>query len=260
MRRGEPSGIHQARVACRRLRAVLVSFRPLLDETFAGPLADEIQWLARSLGDERDEFVVHERLRLLLEQEPPDLVVGPVSDRLTTTYGDRVHVPGVLLSQRYRGLRAGLDGLVAEEPWTDLAEGPADDVLPEGLRREWTRLRKRYAAVVDDPHDDVALHGLRKAAKRFRYTAEAVEPVVGKPARRSVRAATRLTEHLGERQDTVASRAQLVTLAGAAAAAGEPTFTYGRLHAREERRADELDAGLADVWGRLTGPARRSTC
>jgi CHAD domain-containing protein len=260
MRRGEPAGVHKTRVACRRLRGVLVSFRPLFDDETTGSLADEIQWLARLLGDARDEFVVHERIRLLLDEEPPDLVVGPVAARLETTYGDRLHVPGVLLTQRYRDLRAGLDALVAEPPWTDLAERPARKVLPERLGREWKRLRKRYAALADDPHDDVALHDVRKAAKRFRYAAETVEPVVGKPARRAARAAQHLTAHLGERQDTVASRAQLVALAEAAAADGEPMFTYGRLHAREERCADELDAGLADVWRRLTGPAKRSTC
>lgn len=260
MRRGEPAGVHKTRVACRRLRGVLVSFGPVFDEETTGPLAEEVRWLARSLGDARDEFVVHARLRRLLDDEPPELVVGPVAARLTTTYGDKVHVPGVVLSQRYRDLRDGLDVLVAGPPWTDLAEKPARKVLPKRLRRDWKRLRKRYAAVVDDPHDDVALHDVRKAAKRFRYAAETVEPVVGKPARRAARAAQHLTAHLGERQDTVASRAQLVALAEAAAADGEPMFTYGRLHAREERRADELDAGLADVWRRLTGPARRSTC
>jgi CHAD domain-containing protein len=260
MRRGEPAGVHKTRVACRRLHGVLVSFQPLFEESGTDPLAGEIQWLARSLGGARDEFVVQERLSRLLDEEPPDLVVGPVADRLVTTYGDRVHVPGVLLTRRYRDLREALNALVAEPPWTDLAEKPARKVLPERLGREWKRLRKRHAVVTDDPHDDVAMHDLRKAAKRFRYAAETVEPVIGKPARRTVRAARHLTAHLGERHDTVASRAQLVVLAEAAAAAGEPTFTYGRLHAREERRADELDAGLHDVWRRVTGPARRSTC
>jgi CHAD domain-containing protein len=260
MRTGDAAGVHRTRVACRRLRGVLVSFRPLFDEETTDPIADEVQWLARSLGGARDEFVVQERIRRLLDEEPPDLVAGPVATRLGTTYGDRVHVPGVLLTQRYRDLRTALDALVAEPAWSDLAEKPATKVLPERLDSEWQRLRKRHAAVVDDPHDDVALHDLRKAAKRFRYAAETVEPVVGKPARRAAAAAKRLTEHLGERHDTVASRAQLVVLADAAASAGEPTFTYGRLHAREQRRADELDEGLADVWKRVTGPARRSTC
>jgi hypothetical protein len=78
--------------------------------------------------------------------------------------------------------------------------------------------------------------------------------------RRLTRAAKDLTSYLGERQDTVASREQIVRLARAALDSDEPTFTYGRLHAREEARAVELDAGLEKEWRRLTGPARRSTC
>ena len=43
-------GVHQARVATRRLRSDLRTFRPLLDPEWAKALRDELGWLAESLG------------------------------------------------------------------------------------------------------------------------------------------------------------------------------------------------------------------
>jgi CHAD domain-containing protein len=262
-REGDPEGVHKARVACRRLRATLATFRPFLDREVTDPLRDEIRWLARSLGEARDATVVHERLGTLLRREPRELVAGPVARRLRETHGGGARVPAALTDPRYFELRRALDRLVADPPWTEKAEKPARDVLPKRVRREWKRVRRRYA-VVEDAEDsrarDEALHDVRKASKRLRYAAEAVEPICGKDARRLRRGAKQFTSYLGERQDTIASREQLVELARSARDAGEPTFTYGRMHAREEARALELGAGLEAAWQRLTGPARRWTC
>ena len=44
------------------------------------------------------------------------------------------------------------------------------------------------------------------------------------------------------------SRQHLEEIAGAAEAAAEGAFTWGRLHAREQGRAERLDRDLDDVW------------
>lgn len=260
VRRGESEGVHNARIACRRLRTALATFRPLLDREQTDPIRDEIGWLAGELSDARDAIVVGERLRGLLEQEPAELVVGPVARRLHAGYGSIADVPDAMCSERYFALRHDLDRLVADPPWSGDADLAARDVLPPLVGRDWQRLRQRYDACADADDRDVALHEVRKAAKRLRYAAETVRPVVGKDAKRLAKAAKALTSYLGERQDTVVCRAHLRALADAAAADGEPTFTYGRLHALEQERAEELDRGLPQVWDRLTGPATRWTC
>jgi hypothetical protein len=53
------------------------------------------------------------------------------------------------------------------------------------------------------------------------------------------------------------SRSDLEQIATEAHAAGEDTFAYGRVHAREERRAAELDAEFTSVWADLTRPRLR---
>ncbi len=54
----DPEGVHQMRVATRRLRADLRTFRPVLDREWSEPLRDELRWLGRSLGAVRDADVM----------------------------------------------------------------------------------------------------------------------------------------------------------------------------------------------------------
>src|SRR5436190_7535261 len=59
----DPEDVHQARVATRRLRSDLRTFRSLLDQEQAQVLRDELKWAADLLGDVRDADVLLERLR-----------------------------------------------------------------------------------------------------------------------------------------------------------------------------------------------------
>ncbi|GAA1141154.1 CHAD domain-containing protein [Nocardioides aquiterrae] len=239
VRRREPEGVHRARIDCRRLRAVAPR----------GPLRDELRWLGDQLSAARDRYVVHQLLVRMVVEEPAGLVDPSVERRLERTYGGTRPSPDALDSPRFAALRAELAAL-----------DPQPRVTRRRVRNELDRVVRRHRAVAERPGDDPAMHDLRKAAKRLRYTAEAWEPDGGKDARRLAAAAKRLTQHLGERQDTVVVRAHLLRLAEAAAAEGEPAFTYGRLHAREQARAAALDEALPAVWERFTGPATRSTC
>lgn len=260
VRDGVPDGIHQLRVACRRVRGALTTFGPLLDLSVTEPLRSELRWLARTLGDGRDAEVVQARLRGLVDAERPVLVVGPVRRRLAVEYAERrrtaaTHAAGELGSRRHARLLALLDGLVAEPPWTEVASGTADEVLPALVARDWRRLRRRVDLVLvletgDVEARDEALHDVRKAAKRLRYACEALEPWRGAPAEELRRAAQEVTRVLGERQDTAVARRDLRRIAGRASAAGESSFTYGLLHAREEVRAAELEGDLVEVWKR----------
>ena len=89
------------------------------------------------------------------------------------------------------------------------------------------------------------------AAKRLRYTAEALEPAAGKPARRLRKAAKQVTTALGARQDTVVAREQLVRLAALAREDGESDFTYGLLVGQEQARAAEAERDALGARGRV---------
>lgn len=263
VRRGVPDGVHQMRVTCRRLRAALATYRPLVDRDVTDPVRDELRWVARALGEGRDAEVVLERLRTAVDAEPRRLVVGPVKRRLDRTYGDRQRHAGaqadrVLTSDRYLRLLGRLEALVTDPPWRDVAEEPARDVLLARTKRDFKRLRRRteralplvesQGSEVDQALRDEALHDVRKAAKRLRYACEALEPVWGSDAKALRKAAQEITRVLGDRQDGVVALGDLRPLAASATAAGESAFTYGLLHAREEHRRDRLESELVEAW------------
>jgi CHAD domain-containing protein len=260
VRRGQDEGVHKARVACRRLRTALATFRPLFDREVTDPVRDEIKWAARCLSDARDAKVVRDRLRELVDDEPRALLRGPVRRRLDATLRTRekaawAAVHETLSSQRYFDLLAALDRLVADPPWTDAADEPAGEVLPRRARKDWRRLRDRMANAeeIDDPEEQhLELHEVRKDAKRLRYAAETLQPVWGKDAKRLASAARKLTSHLGERQDTVMSRPTLLAIAAEADAAGESSLTWGLLYGREEQRAADLDRDLPRLWAKVS--------
>jgi CHAD domain-containing protein len=246
-RRGGPGGVHRIRQACRRLRAALATYRPLLDRARTDPLREELRWLARSLGQARDDEVVLTRIGTRLgEEDGPNAAV----DRrrlerfaIARAVQDQAAVSVILGSDRYLDLRRSLEDLVADPPSTAEADALARDVLPRRVRKEWKRLRRRRKG--GDPHE------IRKAAKRLRYAYELLEPAWGKRAARPRKAAREMTRVLGDRQDGIAARAWLVALAAEATRDGEGSFSFGRLHALEEQREVELLDEAERAWKAL---------
>ena len=257
VRHDAPEAVHDMRVAVRRLRHALASYRPFLDGNVAAPLRDELGWLAALLGGPRDAEVLHEVLRSLVADESQDLVRGPVLARIDRDVREqydsaRADLIAGLASPRYLDLVDRLVRFADEPPWTDLAHEQARRVLPQSLDRDWKRLRARVRAVsgltaADDHvgHADL-LHGVRKAAKRVRYAAEALLPLYRKDATRMVQAHEQIQTVLGDHHDGTEAQAALVELGDRASAAGENAFTYGLLYGRVDAR----DSGTAREFER----------
>lgn len=245
-----PQSVHKMRVATRRLRSALATHRRLFDRAISDPLRDELKWLAGEIGAVRDSDVIGARIEALLNEQPRTTVVGPVRRRLRATLGTERRAAYARLLDELRGDRylALLDRL------DELATGralagtrvtkPANKATRKELRREHERWRRRVdralaldAAGVAAEQVDRALHEVRKASKRMRYAAESAQPI-SKEAAELASDMEDLQELLGGHQDTVVTRAVLRRLATAAHAAGEDTFTWGRLHAIEEQRAE----------------------
>ena len=256
VRADAPDAVHQMRVGCRRLRAVLAAYRPVFDAERVEPLREELRWLGEVLGAARDSEVVRDRLRAEVEAEPPELVMGPVEGRIAQTFATRyrqAHARAVeeLDGQRYFALLDALDRLVADPPLGAKALLPAAEVMRARLRKTYERtalLVDEAQAQPDREQREHLLHEVRKSAKRARYAAEAAGAVLGARARRYGSAMKAVQEVLGEHQDSVVAREELRALAEAAHRDGENTFTYGRLHGLEQCRAAEALAGFDAAW------------
>ncbi|MEV6164098.1 CYTH and CHAD domain-containing protein [Streptomyces sp. NPDC052052] len=266
VRRDLPDSVHRMRVATRRLRSALRTYRKILDRHVTDPVCDELKWLATELGVERDQEVLEARLRTALDRLPRTLTLGPVDARLRLWSvarhgGSHRRTVAVLDGERYLALLESLDALLAAPPLLPAASSAPGRALPRAVLKDYERLAARVAHALDLPpgHDrDLALHDARKAAKRARYAAEAARPALGKPARRLARRMKAVQSLLGDHQDSVVAREALRTLAVQAHAAGEPTFTWGLLYGREEAEAADRERELPQVWHRASRPRLRA--
>jgi CHAD domain-containing protein len=244
------------RVAARRLRSMLSSFGPVLRREECKQLAGELKWLGDLLGRARDVEVLAAHLRESLERTPPELVLGPVAARVRVHFAPieanaRSVVLAALDSERYLALLEGLDRLLADPPLTAEAGQPAAEVLPPAVRRARRRLGRRMrraAATSAGPDRDTALHEARKAAKHARYTAEAVSPAFGKPARRFAKRVKVVQTVLGDHHDSVVARATLRELGVQAHLAGENSFSFGLAYGQDACRARDLEAQAQRAW------------
>ena len=248
--------VHKMRVATRRLRSALTTYRPLFAPGTTDVLREELRWLGQSLSEARDAQVLRERLDRLVAAEPVELVMGPVAARLDRELGAREQggremALEALNSARYYRLLDALDQVVASPALAADAEGRAVKVVPRLIQRDAKGLRRAVKAIVRaaDAHDrDLAFHEARKKAKRLRYAAESAFPVFPQRATALASAAEAVQGVLGEHQDTVVARQTLRECGVSAHLSGENGFTFGRLHALEQKRAAELEQGFADVW------------
>jgi CHAD domain-containing protein len=268
-RQDTPDAVHQMRVAARRLRSVLGTYGPVFDAEPTAAMRDQLQWLGEQLGPVRDLEVLADRLRALAGDQPPELLIGPVTRRLELEVDDRARpaherMMAALDDPRYFQLLDSLDRLAGDPPWTPLADLPAEEALPPLLSRAVHRVRRRARRAADAPlvslpgqaagpsgdaldhvvahrvDRQTALHDVRKAAKQARYAAETLEPVFGGPAARLADAMRTVQDVLGEQRDAAIATGLLREIGIAAHLAGENAFTWGRMHAQEETAAARL--------------------
>ncbi|MEU6012646.1 CYTH and CHAD domain-containing protein [Streptomyces sp. NPDC047515] len=266
VRRDLPDSVHQMRVATRRLRSALRTYRRILDRSVTDPVGDELKWLAAELGIDRDQEVLDARLRACLAAVPRTLVLGPVHSRLRIWSvahrgGSRQRTVAVLDGKRYLALLERLDALLAAPPLLPAASRAPQRALARAVLKEYARLATRVGRALELPpgHDrDIALHDARKAAKRVRYAAEAARPALGKPAKRFTKRMKAVQTLLGDHQDSVVARDVLRTLAAQAHAAGESAFAWGLLYGREEAAAAAGERELPEVWERASRPQVRA--
>jgi CHAD domain-containing protein len=259
VRQDAPGSVHQMRVATRRLRSTLGTYRKLLDAEAANRLRGELKWLAGCLGEARDAEVLRERFKDMVAHEPPDLILGPVSRRIEEALGADYHAAHVKVLQalddpRYFRLLDALDAFLAAPPLKDPASGPAHTIVAALIGKDRKRVRRDVRTAKGTPEGaehDRALHEVRKSAKRLRYAAESFAPVQPKRAARLTRAAHGLQRILGEHQDSVVTRDVLRRLGVHAHLAGENGFTYGRLHALEQSIATDSEARFRKAWKRF---------
>jgi CHAD domain-containing protein len=250
-----PDAVHKMRVATRRLRSALTTFKALFAPDVVRPLRGELKWLAGELGAARDAEVMRDRVASAVETEGEAVdmsSVAAVSDEeLGQAYrGAHDRVLSELDGERYHALLVALDGLATAPPLKKRAARPARKALPGLVARSFTDVRRIVQEADVTPEGDEReelLHDARKAAKRSRYAAESVSGIFGADAVAFAEAMEEVQEALGEHQDSVLTRERLRDLA-LHTSSTDAAFLYGRLHALEEVRGRESQDRFDAAW------------
>lgn len=206
----DPEGVHQLRVALRRLRSALSLFRPALPEADRVRLNDELRWLLGELGPARDRDVLADELL-------------PAIEEIDGLAPEREVLDGLLAEGRpalYARVRDALASRRAADLWLDLAvwlelerfretageearpllDGPIRPFAAERLDRRWRRVEKLGRRF--DRLDAQGRHELRIALKKLRYGVEFLGSLWAEGAVRELAsAAAGLQDRLGHLND-----------------------------------------------------------
>ena len=259
LRRDLPDAVHQMRVSARRLRSGLKVFEPLIDEEWARNLRTELGWMASGLGAARDTEVLRERLDAHASELGEDdaalarSVIDTSLARRMAAAEDEVRA--VVDSDRYVALLETLVDGVRRPPLTERASEPAVTALPPLVVKAFRRLERRVKGLELKTPSPV-WHEARIAAKRARYSADAVAPVLGHDIARLADRLADVTEVLGHHQDAHVAQSTLRELV--ADADPDAAFTLGRLLAVEESAEMADRAAFLDLWPSVRRTAHRA--
>lgn len=228
-------GIHQMRVALRRLRSAFGLFRPALPPGVGDAFIGEIKWLAGQLGSVRNWDVFLDELVSPLD---PVLDVTPSLVALRQAVmparaAALQEARDAILSPRYAVLVLKLGAWVEGRGWrSDMPYATADLEMPIHRFADRLLARGHKKALKRGAHfarmDWEERHRLRIALKKLRYSAEFFRSLYDRTrTRRYVKRLTRLQDVLGRVNDVATARSLLDGLAAAAPAAATHGWQRG---------------------------------
>jgi triphosphatase len=257
-------GVHQCRIALRRLRSAFKIYRPLLRRKRIEPIEDSMRWLGNILGAARDLDVLQVELI-----EPAIAAIGeaehlaPLMASLAVKKTDAYKlVSEALGSARYRHLLIEVCALGYAD---DLGKSDADrpgldqplvELAASALSRAHKRLLKRGHGF--ETLSKVERHDVRIALKRLRYALDFFGGVFDDARKKKFnKRLARLQDDMGRMNDVAVAEAMLARLVGVAGDGSEPTaampagqlaFAAGGILGWHRRRAAEMDAHLVKDW------------
>jgi len=258
----QPEGVHQMRVALRRLRSALAIFRPFIPDTQYGVLVGEVKWLAGAFGAARDWDVFLEELFAPVDLAFPGhpalaaLRQAALASRARAYQGVR----DAILSPRYTALLLKVGAWVDGRGWRDQPVSehsaelfrPVADMAGALLAKRHRTVRKRGKgfASLDSEHR----HEVRISLKKLRYAVEFFRTLFeAKGVRRYLDDLAGLQDALGHLQD-VATVNKLVALipaeSGGRAPAGWETGA-GMVIGWHARGLRDLEPAIVADWSRF---------
>ncbi len=201
----DPEGIHQMRVATRRLRSALGLFRPLIPALASAEMAEELRWLTGELGPARDwDVLLAETFVPLVTRFPDHQALHALRDRAeqgrVTAY--RV-AQAAVHSPRYTRLLLATGAWLGRRDWRDQLDSKQLAALDQPIASfAATQLTKRHRKVHRwgrrfEEMSATERHQLRIYCKKLRYAAEFFSELYGETCRSYIRSVSLLQDILG---------------------------------------------------------------
>lgn len=267
----DPEGIHQMRVALRRLRSALALFRPFVPADQYGWAVGEVKWLAGNLGPARDwDVFITELLEPVRDAfHRADGHGKPVQDDLDALAAaagakrDRAYDSGraAILSERYTTFLLRLGSWVEGRGWraqpvsehsARLFE-PVEDLADHLLSRRHKKSRRAGQGFAELSVTD--RHKLRITLKKLRYAAEFFRSLYDdKPARRYIQQLSAFQDALGHLNDVATATRLLHELHddGSRPEPGEPRAA-GIVIGWHARGVIDAESTLVGLWEGFAG-------
>lgn len=234
-------GVHQMRVAMRRLRAAFVFLAPWLEGDAVAAFDREVKWMARKLGAVRDlDVLLADTLAPISKARGKDrdlkALRRAIADAQAQAHED---LTAALATPRYTALVLELGGWIADRGWRAGSSPDWEEPVGSATR---TALEAVYGQVLETGGDFVSLdsearHELRLEIKRLRYALQFVGGAFGDRAAPWARPLSALQDGLGAANDAVVAE----TLIAAVIAAG-------RRKAGQERRLLRAGGMVTGWW------------
>ena len=210
----QPEGVHQMRVAVRRLRSAIAALKDLLPAEERRGISGELKWLVDALAAARNlDAIATDLLRpakAALSHKPGmDELAAALESARRTAYG---RVEETILSERHAAGMLRVSHWLEARGWrgetgkpTVMLTVPIGDLAPSLLDRRWRQLRRRAKGFRRQTSRQ--RHKLRIAAKKLRYTVELLESLFDDAEVAGfVRRLKRLQDDLGYANDVRVAR------------------------------------------------------
>ena len=230
--------VHQFRVACRRLRSLLRTFKPFLEEEAAVDYRRGLGCVAELGGEVRELDVM--AMLPELQQEP--FAQALARARQVAVQKLRRRLAGERVARHVQSVRAGRT--IRE---LGLLKGVPESAVLRRVRRTWRRADELLAP---RPRDPQALHALRIRLKNCRYTLELVADL-------SPRNATALRHRLREAQQLLGDQRDVAAAIHWLDRSDLPLPLRQQASTRLERRGRQLGRELGPALQQLEHAGKR---
>jgi triphosphatase len=211
----DPEGVHQMRLALRRLRTICALFRRDIPAPALQAVNSEARWLMQQLGPAREWDVFVDTTVTRLAAAAPEIDLGGLREAVErhrrSSYGA---LRTVLADARCSRFLLSLGHLVERRGWRNEIDSEALAVLSQPMPKLADKILKRLyrKALKRGAHfrrlDAGTQHDLRIDLKKLHYAAELFSPLYAAqaPAKRYLPRLTRLKASLGRVRDIAGTR------------------------------------------------------